>query len=253
MEPSFIRWVQQPGWDLKFGRDTQHREILIIDTPSWEALSQFLDAHTDELANAVASLGFAAAYVRYPGCKKPLGLRIPAAMAHSGNRDNLNFHKFMTQVQPGLGASSQPQIATPSLFIGIMRLTPALVPTVQYMLSHPEKKVALTRIQDNAQLLLTEASAQAMKSDGQEAVQRKSDNFWLSFDLQTLEQMYRDYGAVGFELTYTAALNKPKHDPSAQWAKFTTRYKLVEDDLGVVYREGELIDLLEIPRPAVIL
>jgi hypothetical protein len=63
--------------------------------------------------------------------------------------------------------------------------------------------------------------------------------------------MYRDYGSIGFELTYTASLDKPKNDPTAAWGKFTTRYKLVEDEFGIVYRQGEILELVEIERPLV--
>jgi hypothetical protein len=166
----------------------------------------------------------------------------------------LAYEELLEGVVQSMFESTPPRIATPSLFIGIMRLTPALTSVLDYMLSNPEKKVALTRIQDNAQLILTEAAAKAMKSDGETAVKRRTDDFWLGEDLEKLQQMYRDYGEVesGFEITYTATLDKPKHDPTASWGVWTAHYILKKDNFGLVYRQGELIDLKEISRPLVV-
>ncbi len=86
-----------------------------------------------------------------------------------------------------------------SLFVGVLELTPALVPSINYILENPEKKLALTRIIDNAQLMLSASSAKAMKSSGTEAVTRKTSDFWLASDLANLQEMYRNYGGTSFE------------------------------------------------------
>ena len=179
---------------------------------------------------------------------------------HNGGGKKITIPQFLAYEELPQGKaekmidSTQPRIATPSLFIGIMRLTPSLTPVLDYMLSNPEKKIALTRIQDNAQLILTEAAAQAMKSDGETAVKRRTDDFWLGEDLEKLQQMYRDYGEVesGFEITYTATLDKPKHNSTAAWGVWTAHYIMKKDNFGLVYRQGELIDLKEISRPLVV-
>lgn len=198
-----------------------------------------------EVAQWSISRGYTRTLVRWPGDNKTYVFE-PWMAQEESPHSNLRFKTMLD--------STQPRIATPSLFIGIMRLTPSLTPVLDYMLSNPEKKIALTRIQDNAQLILTEAAAQAMKSDGETAVKRRTDDFWLGEDLEKLQQMYRDYGEVesGFEITYTATLDKPKHDPTAAWGVWTAHYIMKKDNFGLVYRQGELIDLKEISRPLVV-
>lgn len=156
------------------------------------------------------------------------------------------------------------RIAVPSVFIGDVQVTPGLRPSIEYILQNPDKKLALTRIihrdqilitppweHENGQIMLSSSSANAMKSDGKEAVKRRTSDFWQSEDLDRLRQHYRDHGS-GFTLTYVASTNKPKFDETAEWARFTTKYDIVEDDFGIVYRVGEIIDLVQIDRPMAI-
>jgi hypothetical protein len=146
---------------------------------------------------------------------------------------------------------SSSQLITPDIYTGIIRITPALRPTLGYFLENPQSKLALTRKRDNAQLIVTEAVAQSMKSSGEEAVQMRTEDFWLMEDLERLHQAYRDEGGQenGFIVRYTATLDKPKSDPTATWGQWVAKYVLKDDGRGEVYRLGELLDLKEISRP----
>lgn len=148
---------------------------------------------------------------------------------------------------------STPKLITPDIYTGIIKITPALRPTLDYFLENPLFKLALTRKRDNAQLIVTEAVAQSMKSSGDEAVQRRTEDFWLDDDLEKLRQAYRDEGGQekGFIVRYTTTLDKPKSDPNDTWGQWTAKYVLREDGRGEVYRLGELLDLKEISRPIV--
>ncbi len=143
-------------------------------------------------------------------------------------------------------------IRTPSAFVGILELTPQLLPAIAQILESPDKHMGLVRIRDNAQVLISASAARQIRSNGEEAVKRRTSDYWQEEDLQTLEQCYRDSPSSGFEITYTATLDKPKLDEDAQWGRFTTRFVLIEDGFGIVYRKGELLDLVEIPRPQVV-
>lgn len=143
------------------------------------------------------------------------------------------------------------KLITPDIYTGIIRITLKLRPTLDYFLENPHLKLALTRKRDNAQLIVTEAVTQSMKSSGEEAVQRRTEDFWLGEDLERLYQAYRDEGGQenGFIMRYTATLDKPKSDPTATWGQWVAKYLLREDGRGEVYRMGELLDLKEISRP----
>jgi hypothetical protein len=146
------------------------------------------------------------------------------------------------------------KLITPDIYTGIIRITPTLRPTLDYFLENPQLKLALTRKRDKAQLIVTESVAQSMKSSGEEAVQRRTEDFWLSEDLESLYQAYRDEGGQenGFVVRYTATLDKPKSDPTATWGAWVAKYVLKENGREEVYRMGELLDLKEIHRPLAI-
>lgn len=148
---------------------------------------------------------------------------------------------------------STSKLITPDVYTGIIKITPALRPTLDYFLENPLLKLALTRKRDNAQLIVTEAVARSMRSSGDEAVQRRTEDFWLDEDLEKLRQAYRDESGQenGFIVRYTATLDKPKHDPTATWGQWVAKYVLRADGRGEVYRMGELLDLKEISRPLV--
>lgn len=143
------------------------------------------------------------------------------------------------------------KLITPDIYTGIIRITPALRSTLDFFLENPHLKLALTRKRDNAQLIVTESVAQSMKSSGEEAVQRRTEDFWLAEDLEKLYQAYRDEGGQenGFIIRYTATLDKPKTNSTATWGQWVAKYVLKEDGRGEVYRMGELLDLKEISRP----
>jgi hypothetical protein len=215
-------------------------DLVRVFTPSFRAAKMLFKEKRKQLADACRDWDQSVVEIFSPDRSHPIPISATPLV-----------RSCLHQCQSGDFTMSD-TIQKPSLFIGVMRLGAVLRPQIDYILSNPSKKLALTRISDNAQLILSEASAKAFKSDGEEAVKRKTSDFWLSEDIQLLQQMYRDCGSSGFELTYTASLDKPKTDPSACWGSFTTRYQLIEDDFGIVYRLGEIIDLVEIERPLIL-
>ncbi|MCC5670533.1 hypothetical protein LC653_43875, partial [Nostoc sp. CHAB 5784] len=114
--------------------------------------------------------------------------------------------------------------------------------------SNPDKKLALTRMSDNLQLIVSASAARAMSSDSQDVVRRRTTDFWHARDYECFLRMFKQDGGVGFEITYQATTNLPKINPLAPWALF-------EIDVGgctEVYRLGEGKDITLISRPKVI-
>lgn len=184
--------------------------------------------------------GYKKALVRVPGSREKTYVFEPW-MAHSDSTP-VTTRKTMNNA-----------IITPDIYTGIIRITPELRPTLDYFLENPLLKLALTRKRDNAQLIVTESVARSMKSSGEEAVQRRTEDFWLDEDLEKLRQAYRDEGGgeQGFIIKYTATLDKPKSNPTATWGHWVAKYVLKEDGRSEVYRMGELLDLKEISRPLI--
>lgn len=193
------------------------------------------------IAEWMIERGYTKTFVRIPGREKTYIFE-PWMAQEASTSTHLRSTKMSTS-----------KLITPDIYTGIIKITPALRPTLDYFLENPLLKLALTRKRDNAQLIVTEAVAQSMKSSGDEAVQRRTEDFWLDEDLEKLRQAYRDEGGHenGFIVRYTATLDKPKIDPTATWGQWTAKYVLREDGRGEIYRMGELLDLKEISRPLV--
>ncbi len=252
METSFIQWVQEPGWNLKLGRDSEGRKILIIESPNWERLSCFLDCHTDELAASAAALEFAAVHVRYPGCKNPFGLKIPASMAsRTGKHKKSKIDEIMTQSEPG-AASNQPQIITPAFFASAGWISRPLWERLGKLLEQSDIKKGITRSSDKRQLYITQAAAMAVRTTAEEASTRKATDYIYLPDLDEIDQTINQQGtqAGGVRVTYRATLNGTlASNPNAIWGLFTAQTSVFEDDLHIFYRESEIIDIKEIATP----
>ncbi len=221
------------------------------------------DPHSGELLllarNAIHALGLRRCSSDVARWALKRGYKKASVTWSACNAKTYFFDPWMAQEENQLTHSrsnemSSPQLITSDIYTGIIKITPALRPTLDYFLENPLLKLALTRKRDNAQLIVTEAVAQSMKSSGEEAVQRRTEDFWLAEDLEELRQAYRDEGGQenGFIMRYTATLDKPKSDPTATWGEWVAKYVLREDGRGEVYRMGELLDLKEISRPLVV-
>lgn len=69
-----IRWVQQPGWDFRVGKDS-----LMFLAPTEKDAENFLDKWIDYLAAMARQWRLSCAYVGFPGC--PWAYDVPARMA----------------------------------------------------------------------------------------------------------------------------------------------------------------------------
>ncbi|MBN3927309.1 MAG: hypothetical protein HWQ37_30355, partial [Nostoc sp. NMS4] len=147
------------------------------------------------------------------------------------------------------------RLAYSGFYIAETCLHPELRPIVDEIFSNPDKKLALTRMSDNLQLIVSASAARAMSSDSQDVVRRRTTDFWHARDYECFLQMFKQDGGAEFEITYQATTNLPKINPLAPWARFTTSYRFFEIDVGdrtEVYRLGEGKDITLISRPKVV-
>ena len=143
-------------------------------------------------------------------------------------------------------SNNQPKITVPSIFVNFSQLSRPLLDALGEMIDNHDKVMGITRLADERQLFITPTLASAMKSQPDEATSRKMSDFWLASDLQQLHQLINQQGTSGFEHTYSAALDKDKQ----YWGRFTSKFRVIEDDFGVAYRFVEVLNLDLIEKPA---
>lgn len=217
-----LNFLNTAGWQWKIGSNS-----LTIFAPNQDAADYLLDHFVEHLSATARTLN-ATVFLQW---------------------GDTHYRVQPTRHTTRMTSS---QILTPSAFVGVFEFTPLLLPVIAEILESPDKHMGLVRIEDNAQLIISAASARQIQTPGEEAVRRKTTEYWLGESLETLHQCYRDTSEQGFEITYTATLNKPKTDETALWGRFTTHFRLIEDDFGVLYRKGELLDFAEIARPLMV-
>ncbi|MBE9039939.1 PAS domain-containing protein [Oscillatoriales cyanobacterium LEGE 11467] len=158
-----------------------------------------------------------------------------------------------TMLNPEMMSINNPQstgnpVITPqnTIWTHTTQWTPELYDALGKMIE-ADAPMGLSTFPDHRQRWINQAAADAMNSDPQEAIKRKTTNFWLPSCLRDLERLLRQEGSLGkiFEITYQAKLNEGE-----QWGEFTTRYEIVDNRAT---RLGVLLNLELIPTPPSVL
>lgn len=161
----------------------------------------------------------------------------------------IRVKKFMTQ-------SNQPQIITPAFFAAAGWISPTLWARLGKLLEQPDIKKGVTRASDKRQLYVTQAAAQAVKHNAEAAANRVATDYLDPADMTESDNTINQQAtqSEGVITTYRATLGGTSiYDPDAQWGLFSAKTFVFEDELGVFYRESEILDIKELAeRPAIL-
>lgn len=269
IEDSSTLWtlLSRPGWEIK---PNPVKHLLKIKAPNYQEALILYTNYRKFLATWAASLNCTCALIGIQGMRGS-AFKILAATPASQQKlyEDLIFASLQKSVRlesNGLAESDryahrrhryfEDNICESSgFYIAETFLYPELRPIFDEVFSNPDKKLALTRMSDNFQLIVSASAARAMSSDSQDVVRRRTTDFWHARDYQIFIQKFKQDGSTGFEITYQATTNLPKTNPLAVWAQFTTSYRFFEIDIGgcrEVYRLGEGKDITPISRPKVV-
>ena len=137
--------------------------------------------------------------------------------------------------------------------IAQMRLSLPLVRTLFEFAENPEMLAGFVRLSDERQVCMTEAIAQIVTASGQdleEVVTRRREEYWhpadlIEFNREWQQVLEPDNVQSTLEYTYRAKVTPT----SNQWRRWTTRFRLVQDDVGTAYHVGYAIATDPIPMP----
>ncbi|MBE9003879.1 hypothetical protein IQ259_02245 [Fortiea sp. LEGE XX443] len=269
IEDSSTLWtlLSRPGWEIK---PNPVKHLLKIKAPDYQEALILYTNYRKFLATWAASLNCTCALIGIQGMSGS-AFKILAATPASQQKlyEDLIFVSLQKSVRFKCNALVgsdgyarrrhryfEDNICKSSgFYIAETFLYPELRPIVDEVFSNPDKKLALTRMSDNFQLIVSASAARAMSSDSQDVVRRRTTDFWHARDYQIFIQKFKQDGSTGFEITYQATTNLPKTNPLAAWAQFTTSYRFFEIDMGgrrEVYRLGEGKDITPINRPKIV-
>ncbi|NET08389.1 MAG: hypothetical protein F6K09_03660 [Merismopedia sp. SIO2A8] len=139
--------------------------------------------------------------------------------------------------------SHDPLIATPTVEIGALTVTRKLLDKIIWMIENPKAKAALVRVHDEAQLVISQASAQLIAgATVKEAAQRKRAEYWHPYDLLSsrirISEQVRDLknGIIRPEDTRYDLSWRGVSKDGLNWRTFSNTYETFVDELGIAYQ-----------------
>ncbi|MHC5779654.1 hypothetical protein [Nostoc sp.] len=260
IEDSSALWALlcKPGWEIK---PNPVKHLLKIKAPDYQEALMLYTNYRKFIAMWAASLDCTCALIGIQGMR---GSAFKILAATPASQQKLYEDLIFASLRKSVSCDSERLVDREfekdiskysGFYIAETCLHPELRPIVDEIFSNPDKKLALTRMSDNLQLIVSASAARAMSSDSQDVVRRRTTDFWHARDYECFLQMFKQDGGAEFEITYQATTNLPKINPLAPWARFTTSYRFFEIDVGdrtEVYRLGEGKDITLISRPKVV-
>lgn len=155
-----------------------------------------------------------------------------------------NFSKRLSVLGDDL-MSHGPLIATPSIEVGQLTITPQVLSKVVWMMENPTAKAVLIRVHDEAQKVMSQATASLVVGASlKEAVQRKRSEYWHPYDL--VQSRIRTSELVQDLRQGSKQPEDTKHDllwrgvskDRTNWRNFNYTYEIFIDELGVAYQFG---------------
>lgn len=212
------------GWEFRYS--SQH---LVLEAPSRAAARDCVRGKFNILATWATKFGLKDTLVIYPGCPKPY--RIPASIVNRG--------EYMNQLIPVAGIA-----------IAQMKLSKPILDVFAYFLENPQIKGGLVRLSDERQIAVSEASAALIKNATlEDAVQRKRSDFWYPEDLNEINLLTRQRLEINNPDSTIEFSWRGVDRTGTDWRRFTNRYRLVQDDFGVVYQVSVNLGVEAIASP----
>lgn len=151
--------------------------------------------------------------------------------------------------------TTEPIIATPTVEIGSLTLTPQLLQRLGWMLENPKAITGITRVFDEAQVIMSASSVALLTTTTlKQAVQRKRSEFWhpgdlINFRLKTGE-LIRDLknGLITPEDT-RQDVSWRCVSGTGRWRLITHQYETFIDDRGVPYQLSRNLGVEAIETP----
>ncbi|TFI55109.1 hypothetical protein BLD44_007180 [Mastigocladus laminosus UU774] len=204
--------------NLDVGINFNKRSLVVNASDKTKAL-QILRSRYFDLITWTLRLGLNVTIIKYPGCDRPF--RIPASFLHKGDES------FMTTnlVQTPLG------IQLPDV-----RLSLPLLRVLMEFAENPDMSAGLVRLSDERQICVTEASAQLVpNNDVEQLVRLRRQDYWWLADLESFNQEWRQRLEPNNPQSFFEYSYRSEADSLGSWGRFTTRYRVIQDDQGILY------------------
>ena len=206
-------------------------DSLVLEVNSWQQAQRLVRSSTKLFASWASSFGMKATIIKYPGCKRPF--RIPATICN---------YKGFTMVSSLLQTPSGIQVAQ-------MRLSAPLLQVLLEFTENPQMSAGLVRLSDEQQVCVTEASARLIpNNDAEELVTLKRQDYWWLEDLDTFNTEWRLRLEANNPQSFLEYSYRAEIDQLGNWGRLTSRYRLIQDDQGILYHVCYSVGYDTIPR-----
>ncbi|MBW4633906.1 MAG: hypothetical protein KME30_18985 [Iphinoe sp. HA4291-MV1] len=192
------------------------REI-ILEAESFDEAQNMVRTKYQTLALWAQAFGMERTSIKFPGCERPF--RIPSFLSQRGGTMTNNLIIPMGGIQ-----------------IAEMHLSRALIQVLLEFDENPDMSAGLVRLSDERQVAVTAAAARFVpNNDAEELVRLRRQDYWWLPDLENFNRNWRQQLEPNNLSSMIEYSYRSEADRDRNWGRYTTRYRLIQDDFGVLY------------------